>query len=43
VKGGVVVPAEALDSEMHRSMLQANLTNLRRLVRNLKRAGVQLD
>ena len=42
VKGGVVVPAATLSSPAHRDMAGANLTNLRRMFRQLKAAGVQL-
>jgi hypothetical protein len=43
LKGGVIVPVEALESEKHEAMLRTNLANLRRLVRDLKRTGVELD
>lgn len=43
VRGGILVPARALDNGAHREMLAANLANLRTLVRNLRKAGVRLD
>lgn len=43
VDGGVIVPRAALDSPRHRERLQANLVNLRRLVRGLAAAGLNLD
>lgn len=43
VKGGVIVPTEALDTPRHREFLAANLANLRRLYRILRRAGIALD
>lgn len=42
VKGGVVVPVSALRGEDHQRTMQVNLTNLRRLFRSLKLAGVDL-
>ncbi len=43
LKGGVVVPTAALDSDRHRAFVTANLANLRRLFRELRRAGVRLE
>jgi hypothetical protein len=43
VKGGVVVPTAAVDDPRRNLMLGQNLTNLRRLYRNLRAAGVPLD
>lgn len=43
VNGGVIVPASALDSTRHRELLAAHLVNLRRLVRGLAAAGLDLD
>ena len=42
VHKGVIVPAASMDTEAHREMLAANLVNLRRLVRGLRSAGVDL-
>lgn len=42
VRGGVVVPTAALDTAWHREHLGRNLVNLRRLVRGLKAAGIDL-
>jgi hypothetical protein len=38
--GGVVVPTAVLSSPLHESMLLANLSNLRRLVRGLAALGI---
>lgn len=43
VKGGVIVPTAALDTDRHREMVVTNLANLRRLYRGLRRAGISLD
>ncbi|WP_296599302.1 hypothetical protein [Phenylobacterium sp.] len=43
VRGGVIVPTAALTTPRHREFVLANLANLRRLYRNLRRAGVSLD
>ena len=42
VQRGVIVPAASMDTEGHREMLAANLTNLRRLFRGLRSAGVDV-
>ena len=42
VQKGVIVPAGSMDTEGHREMLATNLTNLRRLFRGLRSAGVDL-
>jgi len=42
VHKGVIVPSTSMDTEGHREMLAANLVNLRRLVRGLRSAGVDL-
>lgn len=42
VDGGIIVPAAALDSARHRELLAAHLTSLRRLVRGLAAAGLDL-
>lgn len=41
VKGGVITPAVALDTELHRELLIANLANLRRLARELRTVGME--
>jgi len=41
VKGGVIVPADALASDRHPELLRANHANLRRLMRNLRTAGIE--
>lgn len=43
VSGGVIVPARALDSPRHLELLGAHLVNLRRLVRGLAAAGLDLS
>ncbi|HEY3950267.1 hypothetical protein [Phenylobacterium sp.] len=43
VKGGVVVPTAVIDDGRRTEMLEVNLMNLRRLFRNLRAAGVNLD
>lgn len=43
VKGGVIIPARAIDNDAHRQTIAAHLGYLRRLVRSLKAAGVDLD
>jgi len=43
VRGGVIVPTVALTTPRHREFVLANLANLRRLYRSLRRAGVCLD
>jgi hypothetical protein len=43
VKGGVIVPSVVLSSAKHAELMDRNLTNLRRLSRGLKAAGVKLD
>lgn len=43
VKHGIIVPASSLDTEGHRQLRAANLTNLRRLYRGLRSAGVDLS
>lgn len=43
VKGGVIVPAAILDTPANRDLVRANMTNLRRLFRALKAAGVDLS
>lgn len=43
VKGGIITPAAVLDTPEHRERLRRNLANLRRLFRDLKAAGVDLD
>jgi hypothetical protein len=40
VKGGVIVPTEVLDTPLHDELLREHLLVLRRLVRNLRAAGV---
>lgn len=40
VKGGVITPASALDTALHREFLAANLANLRRLYRGLHALGL---
>jgi hypothetical protein len=40
---GVIVPAEALDTDLNRAHLLRNLGNLRRMYRDLRAAGVDLD
>lgn len=42
VKGGVVVPTAVVSSPQHRKVAAANLTNLHRLYRQLRAAGVDL-
>ncbi len=43
VKGGLIVPQARLQTEAQSDMMQANLSNLRRLYRALRAAGVELD
>lgn len=43
VKGGVVIPGRSIDNDAHRAAIVANMANLRRLVRGLKKVGVELD
>lgn len=42
-KGGVVVPTAIVENPRRSEMLEANLVNLRRLVRGLRSAGVDMD
>jgi hypothetical protein len=42
VKGGVITPADVVNQPLNREMLKTNLTNLRRLFRGLKAAGIDL-
>ncbi|THD61879.1 hypothetical protein [Phenylobacterium sp.] len=43
VKGGVIAPTAAVADPRRSEMLEVNLTNLRRLYRNLRAAGISLD
>lgn len=43
VKGGVVTPTAVIDADWNREAVTANLANLRRLVRGLRAAGVDLS
>ncbi len=43
IKGGVIIPARAIDNDAHRQVLIAHLGNLRRLVRGLRAAGLAID
>ncbi|WP_372786659.1 hypothetical protein [Phenylobacterium sp.] len=43
VKGGIVVPTAIVEDARRSKMLEANLVNLRRLVRALRSAGVDMD
>mgnify|MGYP006281086771 CR=1 FL=1 len=43
VNGGIIVPAAALNTPRHAELLTAHLTNLRRLVRGLAAAGLDLS
>lgn len=43
VHGGVIIPARAIDTDQHRRMLRNHMNSLRRLFRDLKVAGVELD
>ena len=42
-KGGVVVPTAIVEDPRRSEMLEINLVNLRRLVRGLRSAGIDLD
>lgn len=43
VPGGVIVPQADADSEAMRQVMQANARHVRRLVRALRRAGIDID
>jgi hypothetical protein len=43
VKGGVITPVSALDTPLHRKLLVEHLVSVRRLVRGLAAAGVEMD
>ena len=43
VRGGVIVPQSALQTDVMSDAVRANLANVKRFVRELKRAGVVLD
>jgi hypothetical protein len=43
VKGGVIIPSRVFETDTDREQLARNLVNLRRLFRDLKAAGVDLD
>lgn len=43
VRGGIVVPARALDTPRHRELLAEHLVSVRRLARSLASAGVDLS
>lgn len=43
VSGGVMMPAEAMDTPAHREVQRANVANLRRLYRNLAAAGLDMS
>lgn len=43
VRGGVIVPQEALQAPLMSNAVSANYANVKRFVRELKRAGVVLD
>ncbi len=43
VKGGVIVPSRAIADDRVQEVVAANLVNVRRFFRSLKKAGVPLD
>ena len=43
VKGGVMIPTAIVEDRGRSGMLEANLLNLRRLVRSLRNAGINFD
>lgn len=43
VKGGVIVSAAVVEDESYRQLIVGHMASLRRLLRDLKRAGVSLD
>jgi hypothetical protein len=43
VRGGVIVPASALDNRVNLAAAETNLANVQRLVRGLRQAGLPMD